>query len=378
MIKIEFKKLFREWFSVAFPVGFIFLIMMVFLLLLKNTSVFFICAASYILPIVLLAFFVWKYGSKDIFLDIYEKITNPILSLILLSFLFYLFYSLVSLGVGVLSLMDVVFFLAFLISFFGIASLFYLRREKHQYPTVRAIYTTKKYLKWNAVSFVLFVIIFYITLDISFKNSSLFPISIYSTIVAYYFFFSTFAMFGLNFLLYDDARKFCKIGLKIVEEGLSPTRQVEPQWIEKRLKVFQTVIDQLSGFAKQFYPGSPRISNTYAHCKALFAAHYAAHHAAASRVRANFLKNAKRGLKKMADSLKAGRSGEGFDYYLFVSGLVLIDRGKGTRDMEKEFREVQHTFEIHNFTNIAKKYWWLISFGITTIIALIDILAKVI
>lgn len=336
MIKIEFKKLFREWFSVAFPVGFIFLIMLVFLLMLKNTLVFFICTASYVLPTILLVFFVWKYGSKDIFLDIYEKLTNPIAGLILLSFLFLLFYYTFSLGVGVLSLMGVVFFLAFLIAFFGIASLSYLRREKHPYLTVRAIYTTKKYLKWNAVSFVLFVIISFITLDISFKNSYLFPISIYSTILAYYFFFSTFGMFGLNFLLYDDTQKFCKIGLKIVKEGLNPPRQVGKLWVEKRLSVFQTVIDQFSGLAKKFYPGSPRISESYTHRKALWAAHYAGHHASDYPLRENLLKNAKEGIGRMNNSLEAGKS-KGFDFYLFISGLILIDREKGQRILKRSF-----------------------------------------
>lgn len=376
MKKLELKKLFIEWFLAAFAVGFIFLFMMVFLLQLKNPLIFSICTASYTVPIVLLLFCVKKYYGKDVLLDIFEKVANPIISLILLSFLFYLFYYSFSLGVGILSLMDVVFFLVFLISFFAVASLYFLKREKHRFLTVRAIYTAKKYLKWNAIFFVLFVILFSIALDISPKYSLLYPVSIYSAIVSYYFFFSTLAMFGLNFLSYDDGRKYCQIGLKIVEEGLTPPLQVGPRWVERRLSVFETVINQLSGFAKDFYPGSPRISESYAHCKALYAAQYAAHRTSIKR-RKNFLNNAKRGIKKMINSLNAGKSKKGFDFYLFLSGLVLIDRGKGTRDVEKEFREVQDAFEVYNVTNVVKRYGWLISF-IAAIIPFSDIVARLI
>jgi hypothetical protein len=192
--------------------------------------------------------------------------------------------------------------------------------------------------------------------------------------MAWYFFLLTFAMIGINFLSYNDIRKYCKLGLNIVKEGLSPPRQVGREWVERRLSVFQTVIDQFSGLAKKFYPSSPRISESYPHCKALYAAYYAAHHASDSIGRKNFLKNAKRGIKKMTDSLKAGKSKKSFDFYLFVGGLVLIDRGKGTRDVENEFREVQQAFETPNLTNNLKRYWWLISFVVTSVITLIHIL----
>lgn len=333
MAKLDVKKLVTEWAWAVFIISVIFYTFAYSLYLgLSNLVNFLPFIIVNVALVILVGVFIKTCYSKKIFSRIYEALANPTTILLILTIFFLLTYWL---GSGYYLFITVIFFFVFLTSFTTVISLYFLRKEKHKFQTVWAQYISMKFPKWYFILSVMFAISFAITSYVYIWNVSILPLVEYVATMLLQFILLTFATSGVIFQTNQDMQKYCKAGLEVVREGLDHPRTSRGR-VEEHLSIFSSVIARFNRLADNIYPLSPHIPESYLPSKALYASILSG--------KKQLLETTKKGIARMINSLQAGRSKKGVNFYNFVSGLTMITKGQSA-DVKKEFTRVQEAFE---------------------------------
>lgn len=333
---------------------------------------------------------------KRRFLRIYEVISHPLINLFVLSFLFLLKFT-IGAGTKFNPSLDLLagcwmissaFFIIY-VSFYWLRS---FERETFLFQIVWISHVVYKRIKLYLFTSVLLILgyfsIFLIPYSLGFypTQETILALHYFGTILAYHFLIFIAILSVTIFIVYLETRKYCKIGLKLIEKRLF-SKKVRKEILthnEEYICVFPNVINQINNLLKWIFVGSkpmgvfsadypPHIINKDLYSKKLLVANLVQKKQRLNLHDKQRLRDVKNGLSNMRRSLDM--VGDRF-FYPLIGGLTQIANSGET---EARFN-IEDGFELKppSFTMRLEKRRWLIELLLATLLVVLTILGFII
>lgn len=272
------------------------------------------------------------YNKKEKFLKIYKLILKPEFSFVILFLLFILGSSVLT--INEVFLVGLFFSFSFYIFMFVVNGLWlnHLKEKEYRYQTVWTFYLNQTRLKWYILLLLAGIFIF--------VSGSIFGIAgnLFGSVLFVHYLLLALAtsLFLSGLSGENNIREYCKAGLIVIEEGLSPNK------IE--YKLFPTIIDEFNTLTKEVYfPEKPTILKSDKFTKALFLS--------TTSGGEKRLKIAKESIKEMKKALDTKPKKSMF--FCFINGLNRLVTGKKLKPQEQP----KNLFEIK--TGHEKTIKWI-------------------